>query len=433
MATGAITIPMLAELAGRAALVLALAWIGARLAFRRSASTRYAVWAAGFIAAFALPIATGVLPAWHLAVLPPPDGCTGRGVATTRQSTAVPLAGAALGAHNARRRAHGAASAPPTAVAAPEASTPGLPWALIAWAAIAAGLILRYVASLLAVRWMTRHAQPLEDRRWRDALDVASAMLGLTRTPRLLASTRVAVPFTCGLLRPVLVVPTLGTRLGRRAHPRRASPRARARRPARLPPAGSQPCRLRALLVQPARMAGRPATARRARACLRRSRACLGHRRRRIRAAPARHRSCRDGRCAAAACQCGAGDGAAIGARRPPARDSRSAPQPSARGAERSLAGRSARDRRRAAAGHGAARRAASRRHACADVRPRPPWQRPIRRPRLPPHHRPRLLRRQRPRLLVTPAAGRRCAAGSAGGIAGGVVGGRRALARGNG
>jgi hypothetical protein len=55
---------------------------------------------------------------------------------------------------------------------------------------------------------MTRHAQPLEDRRWRDALDIASAMLGLTRTPRLLASTGVAVPFTCGLLRPVLVVPS---------------------------------------------------------------------------------------------------------------------------------------------------------------------------------------------------------------------------------
>ena len=73
MATSAITIPLLLELAGRAALVLALAWVGARLAFRRSASTRYAVWAAGFIAAFALPLASGLLPAWRLAVLPPQD------------------------------------------------------------------------------------------------------------------------------------------------------------------------------------------------------------------------------------------------------------------------------------------------------------------------------------------------------------------------
>jgi HEAT repeat protein/beta-lactamase regulating signal transducer with metallopeptidase domain len=206
MATGAITIPMLAELAGRAALVLALAWIGARLAFRRSASTRYAVWAAGFIAAFALPIATGVLPAWHLAVLPPPEVAPAP-VSRPLDSQLLPPP-APLSGRTTLESRNGAASTPPTAVAAPEASTTGLPWALIVWAAIAAGLILRYVASLLAVRWMTRHAQPLEDRRWRDALDVASAMLALTRTPRLLASTGVAVPFTCGLLRPVLVVPS---------------------------------------------------------------------------------------------------------------------------------------------------------------------------------------------------------------------------------
>jgi beta-lactamase regulating signal transducer with metallopeptidase domain len=205
MATGAITIPMLAELAGRAALVLALAWIGARLAFRRSASTRYAVWAAGFIAAFALPIATGLLPSWHLAVLPPPEVAP---AAVSRPLDTQLLPPPPLSDRTTLGSRNGAPSTPATAVAAPERSTTPLPWALIAWAAIAAGLILRYVASLLAVRWMTRHAQPLEDRRWRDALDIASAMLGLTRTPRLLASTGVAVPFTCGLLRPVLVVPS---------------------------------------------------------------------------------------------------------------------------------------------------------------------------------------------------------------------------------
>ena len=62
------------------------------------------------------------------------------------------------------------------------------------------------MASLLAVRWMTRQAQPCTNRRWRDALDVASAMLGLADA-QTLASTRVSVPFTCGLMRPVLVVP----------------------------------------------------------------------------------------------------------------------------------------------------------------------------------------------------------------------------------
>ena len=102
MATAAITIPMLAELAGRAALVLALAWIGARLAFRRPASTRYAVWAAGFIAAFALPIATGVLPSWRLAVLPPQDGAAAT-VSRPIDGTPSPRARLARGAAD---RAH---------------------------------------------------------------------------------------------------------------------------------------------------------------------------------------------------------------------------------------------------------------------------------------------------------------------------------------
>ncbi len=208
MATAAITIPMLAELAGRAALVLALAWIGARLAFRRPASTRYAVWAAGFIAAFVLPIATGVLPSWRLAVLPPQDGA-GATVSRPIDGTRSPVPDSPAAPQIERTTTPRAAtrSAPATG-AVPVTSTTPLSWALIAWAAIAVGLILRYVASLLAVRWMTRHAQPLDDHRWRDALDVASAMIGLTRTPHLVASTRVSVPFTCGLLRPVLVVPT---------------------------------------------------------------------------------------------------------------------------------------------------------------------------------------------------------------------------------
>ncbi len=210
MATSAITLPMLAELAGRAALVLALAWIGARLAFRRSASTRYAVWAAGFIAALALPIATGVLPSWRLAVLPPADAApvaASRSVDDTPSTRGVsvpttPTSRAAIDEPPAADR-----SAAPAVQRAETIPATPLPWALMVWAIVAAALVVRYGASLLAVRWMTRHAQPIEDRRWRDALDVASASLGLTRTPRLLASTRVSVPFTCGLLRPVLIVP----------------------------------------------------------------------------------------------------------------------------------------------------------------------------------------------------------------------------------
>ena len=174
--TSAMTIPMLAELAGRAALILALSWMGARFAFRRSASTRYAVWAAGFIAALALPIATGVLPSWHLAVLPPQDtpaAALSRPLdistrtAASSAEPASPTSPAATEATDEKEMATAVsrpAQAPTTVPSSP------LPWALIGWAGIAAVLVARYVASLLAVRWITRQAQPITNRRWCDAL-----------------------------------------------------------------------------------------------------------------------------------------------------------------------------------------------------------------------------------------------------------------------
>ncbi len=75
------------------------------------------------------------------------------------------------------------------------------------WASVAAAIIGRYFASIASVRWLTRDAEPVSDQRWRDASDVASAELGLPESPALLASDQVTVPFTSGVLRPVVVVP----------------------------------------------------------------------------------------------------------------------------------------------------------------------------------------------------------------------------------
>ncbi len=208
MATDGTTLLVLAELAARATLVLALAWLGARVALRRSASTRYAVWAAGFIAAFALPIAAGVLPAWRLALLPAaaPAAPTyvARQLENIRNTTLQP---APQLKHTDRVPASPSVEGS-TRLGQLVGAVAPMTWGLLAWALIATALVLRYLISLCAVRWMTRRADRLDDPRWRDALDVATATLGLTRTSQLVVSTRVSVPFTCGLFRPVLVVPT---------------------------------------------------------------------------------------------------------------------------------------------------------------------------------------------------------------------------------
>jgi beta-lactamase regulating signal transducer with metallopeptidase domain len=209
MATDATTLVVLAELAARATLVLALSWLGARVALRRSASTRYAVWAAGFIAAFALPIAAGILPSWRLAVLPAAMQITPTAATQPLRPApnAVPQPSPALEHGMPPSSTPSLSTAPSSRVNQIASAVTPVTWGLLLWAVIAAALVLRYLTSLFAVRWMTRRADALDDGRWRDALDVATATLGLIKTPQLLVSTRVSVPFTCGLFRPVLVVP----------------------------------------------------------------------------------------------------------------------------------------------------------------------------------------------------------------------------------
>ncbi len=205
----ALTLSEAAALVARATIVLSLTWLGARVAMRRSASTRHAVWAAGFIAALALPFAARAVPGWSLAVLP---AAVVEPIAPTADHiVAAPPASPALPSINVR--APQIASRPSTPTVDPTGSiwlsnltTTG--WVLLAWGVIGLALLLRYVVSLVAVFALTRRAEAVNVARWRDALDVTTAALGLTRDPRLVMTDRVTVPFTCGFLRPTLVVPS---------------------------------------------------------------------------------------------------------------------------------------------------------------------------------------------------------------------------------
>ena len=289
----ALTLSEAAALVARATIVLSLTWLGARVAMRRSASTRHAVWAAGFIAALALPLAARAIPGWSLAVLP--AAAVERTAPTADHIVAPPPASPALPSINVRAPHIASRTSTPTVDPTgsswlADLTTTG--WVLLAWGVIGLALLLRYVVSLVAVFALTRRAEAVNDARWRDALDVTTAALGLTRDPRLVMTDRVTVPFTCGFMRPTLVVPVLGPRLDGRSHPRRASPRAGARRPSRLPRAGRRRRRLCAVYwFHPLAWVGaRHLRAERERAC---DDLVLGgrHARCRVCRAPARHRA----------------------------------------------------------------------------------------------------------------------------------------------
>ena len=205
----ALTLSEAAAIVARATIVLSLTWLGARIAMRRSASTRHAVWAAGFIAALALPFAARAVPGWSLAVLPA-DAVEHAAPAADR-IVAPPLASHSLPSINVRASQIANRPSSPTVDTAgssylADLTTTG--WVLLAWGVIGLALLLRYLVSLVAVFALTRRAEAVSDARWRDALDVTTAALGLARDPRLVMTDRVTVPFTCGFLHPTLVVPS---------------------------------------------------------------------------------------------------------------------------------------------------------------------------------------------------------------------------------
>jgi HEAT repeat protein/beta-lactamase regulating signal transducer with metallopeptidase domain len=207
----ALTLSEAAALVARATVVLSLTWLGARIAMRRSASTRHAVWAAGFIAALALPLAARAVPDWSLAVLPASPIERAAVDEQFNRTVAPPRATHSLPSINVRATQSAPSHSTMTADASEGRWPAGMTttgWVLLAWSVVGAALLLRYLVSLVAVFALTRRAEAVCEPRWRDELDVTAAALGLAREPRLVMTDSVTVPFTCGFLRPTLVVPS---------------------------------------------------------------------------------------------------------------------------------------------------------------------------------------------------------------------------------
>jgi HEAT repeat protein/beta-lactamase regulating signal transducer with metallopeptidase domain len=205
---------MLADAAWRVTFILLTAWAVVILLRRRPAAVRHGVWALAIVAALAVPLASGVVPRWRLAVLPAAAALIpGAG---TDHAPSRPMAMSPI---NDLDLAPVTPNVAPTLKAGPDETASGAPaataavraravdWLGLGWVTIAAMVLGRYLASVASVRWLLRQAEPVEDERWRDAADVAAAELGLRETPPLVASPGVTVPFTAGLFRAVVAVP----------------------------------------------------------------------------------------------------------------------------------------------------------------------------------------------------------------------------------
>lgn len=190
---------LLIDVAIRAALILLAALVTTSILRRAAAATRHLVWTLAVVGVLALPAAMAMLPEWH--ILP---GINREAIASTARAT--------LGTTPQH------AALPENAVAISRSTTSNLrvsraPWplgaadlALMLWALVTCGLLVRILAGIEAVRRLGRHARPA-DARCRAVLDDVMASAGMTTPIRLLVSADVAVPMTWGAPPPLLLLP----------------------------------------------------------------------------------------------------------------------------------------------------------------------------------------------------------------------------------
>ncbi len=176
----------------KATLLLAGAWIIAMALRRSSSAMRHHVWAASILASLALPLFALLLPAWH----------------STTLGTAAALWSPASANSNSAS-SHAIPSVIVDAVAASPVFSKLTFAALLAWVLGLSFVLLRLLAGLSRLAWVSARAKPLFDEGWMRTVLELSAVHKIKRSVRLLqCGNPLAMPLTWGILRPVIVLPS---------------------------------------------------------------------------------------------------------------------------------------------------------------------------------------------------------------------------------
>jgi len=217
-------------------LVLAIGAAAALALSDRSARLRHWSWVLAFASLVLLVLATPVLPAWNLPLLPADATPT---AAVTAPSD-IPGA-SALDQLEEQTRAGGPSEQADSSAATssdisgpPQDSPPGGPrvaqpgllenparrwatnfgpaWIAVIWIAGVLFLFGRIGVELAALSWLTRTGAELIESGWGRMVSQASEQSGLRRTPRVLINRNVGIPMVWGFRRPVVLLPSATTR-----------------------------------------------------------------------------------------------------------------------------------------------------------------------------------------------------------------------------
>jgi TonB family protein len=177
----------------KATILLACAWIMVIAPRQRfSSAQRHHVWAAAILCSLELPLFTLLLPAWHSATLGSAAALwsPARTNATSSSSYTIP-------------------SVIVNAVAASPVFNKLAIAAILVWAVGFSLVILRLLAGLARLAWVSARAKPLFDEDWMHTVLELSQFHKIARSVRLLqCSNPLAMPLTWGIFRPVIVLPS---------------------------------------------------------------------------------------------------------------------------------------------------------------------------------------------------------------------------------
>jgi HEAT repeat protein/beta-lactamase regulating signal transducer with metallopeptidase domain len=198
--------PAAVELALKGALWLCAVFVFAGLLRSASAAARHLVWCLGVAGLFALPLLSNRVP-WRIAVpvAVAPDAPRAQPLDVTGDAPPPRTLdeGASLGSTSVL---DAPVTSSPSAARSPAPIRPST-ILLVVWSAGAVVLLLRLVRSVASVRRLLRGARPCDEPQLEAKVASLASRLGIRRRVRLLTSDPITIPFTTGVLRPVVALP----------------------------------------------------------------------------------------------------------------------------------------------------------------------------------------------------------------------------------
>jgi TonB family protein len=180
---------LLSEVLIKGSILLLLAGAVALALRRASAASRHLVWTLALSSLLALPLFALMLPAWEVALLPPSS--------SIKESEQVIPSGT-----------FAASPMNPQIVAAAEGWQSALPaWILLLWVVGPLLFVARMAVGEVRVRRLASCSHHFQASHASSILESARQRLRVFRTVELRTSTEIAIPFTRGVFRPVIILP----------------------------------------------------------------------------------------------------------------------------------------------------------------------------------------------------------------------------------